>query len=57
MREIELVERKRSFKVTEAIERDDRRGKYRALYFSFTMKEDLSNWQVLFFFDFEKGSI
>ena len=41
MREIELVERKRSFKVTEAIKRDDRRGKYRTLYF--------------FFFDFKMG--
>ena len=33
MKGIELVERKRNFKVTEAIEREDRRGKYRALYF------------------------
>ena len=33
MKGIELVERKRNFKVTEAIERKDRRGKYRALYF------------------------
>ena len=35
MKGIELVERKRNFKVTEAIEREDRRGKYRALYFFF----------------------
>lgn len=33
MKGIELVERKRNFKVTEAIEREDRRGKYRTLYF------------------------
>ena len=44
MKGIELVERKRNFKVTEAIEREDRRGKYRALYFfSFCFAEITSS--------------
>ena len=44
MKGIELVERKRNFKVTEAIEREDRRGKYRALYFFFFFRENYSSY-------------
>ena len=46
MKGIELVERKRNFKATEAIEREDRRGKYRALYFFFFLffRENYSSY-------------
>ena len=44
MKGIELVERKRNFKVTEAIEREDRRCKYRTLYFFFFFRENYSSY-------------
>ena len=43
MKGIELVERKRNFKVTEAIEREDRRCKYRTLYFFFFCNAEITS--------------